>query len=236
MVWGGEARAGDVTARALCSTGGRQRRAVARRALATRRLGQAALCGVNGGSGRVAWPCGARARVARRGVQRAGAAAWRVRPGSVWACGRSGERARRRAAQQRARGGERGGAGAGREIGGGARPSGAERAGSGEGWRGRAVRQRRREGERKRKEEKEKGKWEREKEKEGEREKEERGREIRAGIAARGRPRAAPGMCARSGATRGSRVNRGVGYGCRGRVIRESGDRAEKSGVNRAQR
>jgi len=52
MVWGGEARAGDATAWALCGTGGRQRRAVARRALATRRLGQAALCGVNGGSGR----------------------------------------------------------------------------------------------------------------------------------------------------------------------------------------
>ena len=142
--------------------------------MAMRRLGRAALCGVNGGSGQVAWPCGARARVARRGVQRAGAAAWRVRPGSVWACGRSGERARRRAAQQRARGEERGARGEERGAAleraeqearerRGARPSGAERAGSGEGWRGRAARQRRREGERKRKEEREKGKWEREK-------------------------------------------------------------------------
>ena len=39
--------------------------------------------------------------------------------------------------------------------------------------------------------------------------KEERGIEIRTGIAARGRPRAAPGTCARSGATCGSRLNRG---------------------------
>ena len=157
---------------------------------------QVVLCGRQ--RGQVAWPCGARVRGARRGVQRAGAAAWRVRPGSVWACGRSGERAR----------GERGGAGAGRAGGEreeGARPSGAERAGSGEGWRGRAARQRRREGERKRKEEKEKGKWEREKEKEG------RERKKREGERFAPRPRRAVGC------VRGSRANRvmdsGVGVG-----------------------
>ena len=111
----------------------------------------------------------------------------------------------------------------------GARPSGAERAGSGEGWRGRAARQRRREGERKRKEEKEKGKWEREKEK--------KGREIRAGSAVCGRPRAAPitrarpGACA-AGCVRGSRANRvmdsGVGVGSFG--DREIGRKS--SGLN----
>ena len=55
-----------------------------------RRLGQAALCGVNGGSGRLAWPCGARVRVARRGGRRAGAVAWHVRPGSSWRAGGAG--------------------------------------------------------------------------------------------------------------------------------------------------
>ena len=71
--------------------------------------------------------------------------------------------------------------------------------------------------EKKRKEEK-KRKWkmekEKEKEKEGEREKGEGGGGIRAVIATPGRPRAASGTRARSGVSRGSRVNReraGVG-------------------------
>jgi len=89
---------------------------------------------------------------------------------------------------------------------------GAERAGSGEGWRGRAARQRRREGERKRKEEKEKVKWEREKEKEGRERKKREGERFapdpRRAVGhaqrrsrVRGRVRARPGACAGQGQT-----------------------------------
>ena len=98
------------------------------------------------------------------------------------------------------------------------RARGGEREGSAE----RAGKERGEGGERKRKEKKKRKKENgREKEKE-EREKEERGREIHAGSAARGRPRAAPITRARSGAcaagcVRGSRANRvmdsGVGVG-----------------------
>ena len=99
-----------------------------------------------------------------------------------------------------------------------------------EGWRGRAARQRWREGERKRKEEKEKGKWEREKEKEGERERE---RKKREGERFAPDPRRAVGHAQRRSRVRArvrARVKgeQGDGFGCRGRVFRGSGDRAEK--------
>ena len=107
----------------------------------------------------------------------------------------------------------------------GARPSGAERAGSGEGWRGRAARQRRREGERKRKEEK--GKWESEKEKEG------RERKKREGERFAPDPLRAVGHAQRRSRVRGrvrARVKgeQGDGFGCRGRIFWGSGDRAKQ--------
>ena len=80
-----------------------------------------------------------------------------------------------------------------------------------EGWRGpsRAAEEEGRREEKKRRKENEK--WEKEKEKEGgEREKGEGDGEIRAAIAVPGRPHAASGTRARSGATRGSRANRVV--------------------------
>jgi len=88
---------------------------------------------------------------------------------------------------------------------------------AGPGARGRREEREERGKERKKEESRKKKKKRRE-----EREKEERGREIRAGSAARGRPRAAPITRARSGAcaagcVRGSRANRvmdsGVGVG-----------------------
>jgi len=188
--------------------------------LATRRLGQAALCGVNGGSGRVAWPCGARVRVARRGVQRASAAAWRVRPGSVWACGRSGERAAAAscpAARAGGRGGRRGsGPSRRRERGGGQvkrsragrERGGVARSGCAAGEEGGREAKKRRKGKRKMGERKRKGGRERER-----RERERDSRRIRG---ARSVTRSADHACA-VGCVRGSRANRvmdsGVGVG-----------------------
>ena len=109
---------------------------------------------------------------------------------------------------------------------------GAGERGSGRCARGRGKKEgREREGERKRKEEK-KRKWkmekEKEKEKEGEREKGEGGGGIRAVIATPGRPRAASGTRARSGASRGSRVNR-ERAGVRNRTL-GTGKDSEKEG------
>ena len=117
----------------------------------------------------------------------------------------------------------------------GARPSGAERAGSGEGWRGRAARQGKREGERKRKEEKEKGKWVREKEKEG------RERKKREGERFAPDPRRAVGDTQRRSRVRArvrARVKgeQGDGFGCRGQVFQGSGDWAEKLRAQRLKR
>ena len=112
----------------------------------------------------------------------------------------------------------------------------AEQSGPGAG-RGGAVGPRGRGGGKERGKEKKKRKKEngREKKKRREREKEERGREIRVGSTARGRPRAAPITRARSGAcaagcVRGSRANRvmdsGVGVGSFG--FREIGRKSSE--------
>ena len=189
--------------------------------MATRCLGQAALCGVNGGSG-----LGERWRRDASGRRRCAASMaavgrWlgRVEHARAWHGEACSVPVPRRGACVPARCGRAGGVGSAR---GGELPSSAREEERGaaleraeqeareEGWRGRAARQRRREGERKRKEEKEKGKWEREKEKKG-REKREGERfapDPRCAVGhaqrrsrVRGRVRARPGACAGQGRT-----------------------------------
>ena len=196
------------------------------------------MCGVNGGSGRgERWRRDASGR-RRCAASTAAVGGWlgRVEHARAWhgeacsvpvprrgacvpaRCGRAGGVGSARGGElpSSARGEERGAAleraeQEARERRG-ARPSGAEWAGSREGWRGRAARQRSREGERKRKEEKEKGKWEREKEKEGRERKKREGERFtpdpRRAVGhaqrrsrVRGRVRARPGACAGQGRT-----------------------------------